>query len=745
MAGKAAFLIGKLGRSLLLGVVCPLALAPAAMALDDDASGDGQLDQIIVTASKRAESIQDVPSTVNAVSGVQLEQLNASSLQDFAAFVPGLTFSSGGIGDNQIVLRGVSAGNLPSASVGIYLDETPIGSSTSFAYGSNALDSSVFDLQRVEVLSGPQGTLYGASTLSGLVKYVTRAPDLVSFEAFFDGDLSHTQNGDGVNHAERAAVNLPLIKDVLAVRIDGFAENQAGYIDNPSRNLEGVNAAEIRGGRISVLDQITPDLSLRLSAMTQRIDRNGSSEVDRGALTGQPVQGPYDQSPLANQPFAQTFLLYSALLNWNLGFADLTTNSGWQKIESQSTIDTTRDFGPILGTGLADPFTTYQAGETKKFTQEVRLTSSSSKLFDWQFGVFYSLEHSTGTTIASDLAGPNGTFDGLPLYVGTNPTRYQEYAGFADVTLHVTQQADVTLGVRDSEDHQDYTTNTQGLFSSPTNPFAVISRSVDSTENVRTYLVNPHYHLTEDEMLYARFATGYRPGGPNLAAYDAAGRPVGNATFDPDTVYTYELGLKSAFLERKATLDVDVYYIDWRDIQLVGDINGLEQLENGGKAAVLGSEVSGSYAIAGLTLGGSFAYTDAKLKEDAPALDAKNGQRLPLSPRVSAALTADYRYPINGTLSGNVGVSDRFIGQRNAGFDGSAVSPQYNLGSYNLFDLRAGVVTPYFNIGLYAKNLFNRLGFVSGNLSASDPSLPAQVTIAQPRTIGVEIKAHFKQ
>jgi iron complex outermembrane receptor protein len=731
------------GRGLLLGLVGVVTAMPVAFAVDD--TGDAQLGEIIVTASKRAESALDVPSTVSAVSGAQLETLNATSFQDFAAFVPGLSSSSAGIGENQLVLRGISTGGATSSSVAVYLDETPIGSSTSFVYGENALDSSVVDLQRLEVLSGPQGTLYGASSLGGVVKYVTQAPDLQSFEEILDGDVSHTQNGNGPNYAERAIFNLPLIKDVLAVRIDGFALNEAGYVDNTVRHVDGVDAAEVRGGRISVLGQITPDISLRLSAMTQRIDRDGKSEVDRDALTQQPVQGSYDQATLAPEPYSQNFLLYSGFLSWNLGWANLTSNSAWQKIESRDTIDASNSFGPILGAAPTVPFTTFQDGRTKKFTEEVRLTSSTAKILDWQVGVYYTLEHAVGDTIASDLDGPGGTFDGVPMYNGAYLVRYQEYAGFGDVTVHLTKKFDVTLGLRDSDDNQDYTETSNGLFVLPTNPFQSLSKTVGSSENIRQYLFNPRYHLTDDEMLYGRFATGYRPGGPNQQAYDSAGHSIGSPTFKPDTVYTYEVGLKSAFLERKATLDFDVYYIDWRDIQLIGDIDGLTVVENGGTAGVLGSEVTGSYQTGGLTLGGSASYVDAKLKQDAPGLDATNGQRLPISPKFSAALTADYRYPIADALSGTVGISDRFVGQRNAGFDGSDVAPQYDLPSYNLFDLRAGVAMPLVTFNLYAKNVFNKLGFLSGGLSAADPALPARITLTQPRTIGLEIKVHLKQ
>jgi outer membrane receptor protein involved in Fe transport len=716
----------------------------AAFALDAQVSSDTQLDEIIVTANKRAETIGNVPSTVNVLSGTQLDELNISNFQDFANFVPSMSSLSGGIGQNQISLRGVTSGGFPAASVAIYLDETPIGSSTAFAFGSNALDSSVFDLQRIEVLSGPQGTLYGASTLGGLVKYVARTPNLASFEEDVEADLSHTENGQ-LNHTERAVLNVPILKDLLAVRVVGFSQNDAGYVDDPVLNRNRVDSATVRGGRITMLGQITPDMSVRLTAMTQRIDRDGATQVDRSTLTLEPVQGPYDQSTLAPQPYIQTFTLYSGLFSWDMHWASLSSNSSLQNIGSRNQIDTTRTFGPILRTGAAVPFATYNAGQTRKFTEELRLTSATGKLFDWQFGGFYTHETSASATILNDLGSPDGRFFGLPLYTGSTPTTYEEGAVFADATLHITNKADLAFGMRYAKDKQHYTQITQGLFSQPTDPLAIVSREVESDEDVRTYLVNPRYHLTDDEMVYARYATGYRPGGPNLVAYNAQGQPLGNPAFNPDKVYTYEVGLKSAFLERTATLDFDVYYIDWRDIQLVGVQGGLAQLKNGGTAAIVGAEMTGNYVIGRLNLGGSFSYTNAKLTADAPTVGATDGERLPLSPRYAAALIAEYRYTIDANLTGTVGMSDRFVGQRNAGFNGSSSEPQFSLGSYNVFDFHAGVTTSQFSVNLFARNLFNRLGFVSANVSTSDPTLPAQVTLTQPRTIGVELKARFKQ
>jgi len=745
--------VGALGAGLALPALAQDSTVQAAAAPPPSAAPEA-LQEVVVTANKRAESARDVSGTVSVLSGAKLETIGASTLQDFATYVPGLSFSSAGVGENQIAIRGVTTGAQISSTVGIYVDETPIGSSSAFALGSYGTDFDVFDLQRLEVLSGPQGTLYGASTLGGLLKYVTAPPDLDNYGVTVQSDLSDTANG-GLNHSERGVLNLPLIPGRLALRADGFAQDDAGYVDIPARGLKDVNSSRMRGGRVSLLGYITPDLNIRLSAMEQAIERKGSSVVDRDPVSHEAVEGKYDQSAVIDEPLSSHLLLYSGLVNWNLHWAQLTSMSSWQDIVIGGTLDETANFGGLLRTGNLVPFAVYDAASVKKYTQELRLASPKSSVFEWQVGAFYTVEHADDFLgVSANLAKDDALLGLIPVGdLGPDLTvqlldepldsKYRELAGFADATIHFTQRLDLMLGLRYSGTRQAYEQQQGGVLGLLSGISSLLdaggaSSGGASHSNVATYLISPRYHFGKDSMVYARAASGYRPGGPNYIA--PAPFPSGPATFSPDTVWNYELGTKTSFLNRRASLDFDVFYIDWNKILLLTNIDGNNTIENGGKATVRGAEMSGTFKVThGLVVGGNMSYSDAKLAQDVPALGAQSGDRLPLSPRFSAALTTDYSVPLTEWCRGTAGFSYRFVGNRPSGFDGSTTNPQYWLASYHTLDLRMGAQTRLVNVSLYLKNVFNELGEVSADTSAlqNNPSAPVRVAITQPRTVGL--------
>jgi iron complex outermembrane recepter protein len=741
-----------------LGAIgCP-AWAQDGGAAAPPAASTETLQEVVVTANKRSESVREVPATVTVMSGDKLQAIGATSLQDFATYIPGLSYASEGIGENQIAIRGVTTGAQISSTVGIYVDETPIGSSSAFALGSYGLDFNVFDLQRLEVLSGPQGTLYGASTLGGLLKYVTMPPDLSVYGASVQSEASDTANG-GLNHSERGAINLPIIPHRLAIRIDGFDESDAGYVDDPTRALKDVNTARTLGGRVSLLGKPTPDLSLRLSLMEQGIERNGSSEVDRSAQTHQPMpgEGQYDQSTVVDQPLSSHLLLYSGLLEWNLHWAQLTSMSSWQDVAINGALDETAIFGGLLHTGNLIPFEAFDAASVKKYTQELRLSSPQSQWLEWQVGAFYTAEHSDdflgvtanlangGTLLGLIPLGALGSDLNVPLLDEPLDSTYRELAGFADGTVHFTDRIDLTLGLRYSGSRQGYQQQQNGVLGLTSELAALLhggpgSSGGGSRSDVPTYLFSPRFHLDKDSMIYARVASGFRPGGPNYIA--PAPFPSGPPTFNPDTVWNYEAGAKTMFLDRRVSVDFDVFYIDWNKILLLTNLDGNNTIENGGKATVRGLELSTNLKpLRGLDIGGNMSYSDAALAADVPALGAQKGDRLPMSPRFSAALTADYSIPLNESCLASAGLSYRYVGDRPAGFDGSSTNPQYWMSSYKIVDLRLGLQTPYANFSLFLKNVFNDLGEISADPSALEhnPDGPVRVAIAQPRTFGLMV------
>ena len=286
------------------------------------------LDEIIVTAQKRSETLFDVPTSISAISGERLEALRVNSLSDLASFVPGLSVTDGGAPGSRIIeIRGLSTNYHPEAGplVGTYIDDLPVGDSTNNAHGGQyGLDLNPYDVERVEVLKGPQGTLYGANTMGGLVKYVMRKPGLSDFDAQAGTDVSDTKGADNANWGVHAAVNLPLVTNKLAVGLSGFETHTAGYIDNVITGAKDVNHSTESGGRGSLLWQVTDDFTVHATVLAQDVNAADMSAVTLNGTTLQPVYGPNTVGTYFAQPDRQQSRIYSVGVDWDLKFATLT-------------------------------------------------------------------------------------------------------------------------------------------------------------------------------------------------------------------------------------------------------------------------------------------------------------------------------------------------------------------------------------------------------------------------------------
>jgi iron complex outermembrane receptor protein len=736
--------------SLCATVVVAQSAAQASGGISGEQSGtaasDTKLAEVIVTATRRSESIQNVPGQVTALTAGALDQMNAHDFADFAAFVPGLSYANTGPQTNLIVIRGITTGSQLSSAIGLYLDDVPLGASTSFGLGYQALNINVFDLNRVEVLNGPQGTLYGATSLGGTIKYITALPDLKEFSADVGAEVSSTEHG-GINHAYRGMINLPFGNGIGAVRIDGLQQYDSGYIKDPVYNRDNQGWDRSEGGRISMLLQPTDELDIRLTALTQHIPGESADVAFRDKATHQPTLGTYDQAYPTFQPSKYGLTLYSGVINYDLPFAKLTSISGLQTNRGVSHTDESYVYDPVLSfvfsTAVKDPFSLFVDTTTKKFTQELRLASHPNDSFQWLVGGYFDTEKTSEIVDLFDEANADGTFFGLQPFTSFLPSTYREYAVYADGDVFITPQFDVSLGVRYSKQRQAYEETVAGLLATGSNT-PMTPAVATSDQNVTTYLFNPKYHVTEDTMVYARVASGFRPGGPNFVLKPG----LGNPTFGPDKLWNYEIGEKSILLDKRATLDFDIYDIEWKDIQVTVNNGGVNQLENAGNARVRGAELAFNYRIIpALSLGGSAAYTDAKLSTAAPVLGVtRPGARLPLSPRYNFALVAAYNFDIISNYSGVLSVTDRFVGDRLTAF-GTPVSPQYELASYNLTDLNLAVNAPHnVEFGLFLKNVFDKAGEVSANTLANQYDFaapgpaPVPVFITQPRTVGLSVR-----
>ena len=763
-------------------------------------ASDTGVETVVVTAARRSETVQNVAGGLTALSGADLEQMHANSFTDFASQVPSLSYFSAGPTTDQIVLRGVTSGSVEKGNtVGVYLDDVPIGSSTQFGIGSYAANFSLFDMDRVEILDGPQGTLYGANSMGGAIKYVTVKPELGTYDAKAEAEGSDTEHG-GLNDGLRLMANIP-VGDNVAVRLDGIQQFDSGYAQDPSDGRKNVGAARTLAGRAQLFAQITPDIDVRLTAMTQHDFANGYDAVLENFTTRQPVQGSYDQQYQVLQPSEKDLEVYSAVANWDMHWSKLTSVTSYQSSETRTDADVNPLYNFVLALygvsalklynpfnpGLTYPFeysntvplSLPTSLHTRKFTQELRLASPDNKHFEWVLGGFYTREITDELIELVDDDTANGQLGApynvptsnvpsqpaLPFY-GSLPSSYKELAAFADATYYVTDAFDIDLGLRYSVQHQNFQSYLQTFLFAATPDqvfhFPYTGGVYKTNQGAVTYLINPRYHVTEDTMVYIKVSSGYEPGGPNFVLPSG---PQASPEFQSASLWNYELGEKSTLLDGKALFNFDIYDIEWQGIQTTANIGGINQLINAGNARVQGAETSFSYRILQpLTVGGSASYTNAFLTSNTPAEQSYLGvyssnSRLPLSPRWSFALSGTYTFDLGGGYAGSANLSDVFVGSRNSAFNVGTTgqeflegAPNYKLASYNTVNANLSFFLPRnMEIDLYLKNVFDTRGQVSANpyesqymnpymFIAANPYPSVPVTLSQPRTVGLVLK-----
>ena len=699
------------------------------------------LQEVVVTAQKRTERLQDVPVAVTAVSGEALEAVHATSLADYAAYIPSLQVISflGQPGQVNLALRGITTGSTAAnQSVAIYVDDVPVGSSSIYAGGgSSGIDMLPYDVERIEVLEGPQGTLYGASALGGLLKYVTKDPNLqqTEFRAGLDG--SGVYNGTKAGYGLRASANVPVIPDQMGFSLSASHVYSPGYIDNVPTSTRSFNSGVQDAVRAALLWAPNARWSLELSALYNRSPFNGTGAVSVNSAPDQPVLGRYDNTDVEADSNNVSTQLYIARLRYDLGWSALTSVSSYSRMISYSQVDGTSIFYPFFG--VYAPFTT--RSDVKKLTQEVRFTSPSQQTLEWVTGLFFTGEDATagqtGRALIPGTDEPDPVFD--PLIVTDEPSHFREAAVFGNATYHFTPAWDVSAGLRYSHNKQSVQETAYGsLFEAPASA-PEVTPFPDVSQNKVTWSVSSSYHLTHDQMLYARIATGYRPGGANKIAPDAP------PTFGPDTTTNYEIGLKSEWLERRLLFNLTGFYIDWKDTQVTGVTPlFLTYISNAGAAVSKGAELAMSLMpLRGLTLGLNATYTDAYLTVDAPGLGGLKGDPLPSTPKFSGSLTLDYEFPLSHDLKGELNAIGRYEGSRNTAFPGDpAVSGNYPLTSYATLDLSAGVSRDAWSARLFARNVTNKYTYLFVVPPGGDESPSANV-ILQPRTYGLSVDVRF--
>jgi outer membrane receptor protein involved in Fe transport len=701
--------------------------------------GPIKLEEILVTAQKRGERLQDVPVPVSVINTESLTNSNQVRVQDYYSTIPGLGLSLIGSGNSPtITIRGVTTGGGTNPTVGVVIDDVPYGASTAQGSGYLVPDLDPGDLARIEVLRGPQGALYGASSIGGLMKFVTVDPSVERTSGRIQVGTSSIAGGDDWGYNVRGSVNLPL-GETVAIRASGFKARTPGYIDNVQTGQRDVNEMDSDGGRLAAKWSPTDSFSLKLSALVQDNQRKGpdTSRVQTGFAD-------LEESVLAgSDTYGRKTQAYSATADAKLGSVDFTALSGYSVDRQEFALDRTSVYGTfaqsIFGVGgVVAPALI----DTKKFSQEVRATIPLGARVKWLVGGFYTHEKTDVTTAyqAAELA--TGGQVGALLTVAI-PTRYEEYAAFTDFDIDFTDRFSIQVGGRASRNEQSFLTTRGGPLAASLFRGVLLVPEVKSSDTPMTYLVTPQLKITSDLMVYARFASGYRPGGPNTAC--TVNIPCEYAA---DRTQNYELGTKGSVLQGALTFDASLYRIDWKNVQLnlldTATVTGY--VANASEAKSQGVELSiSAHPSSSFTIAAWAAWNDATLTRTLPPSAGAlglSGDRLPYSTRFSANLSLDEEFPLAATqATGFVGGSLSYVGDRQGIFEPTGTVRQ-DYPAYAQLDAHLGVKYDSWVVNAFLTNATNRRGVLSGGTD-SRFLFPNSFTYIQPRTAGIHIQKDF--
>lgn len=781
------------------GVPVATALLAPGMATHAQQSDAGVLEEVVVTAQKREENLQRVPVSIQALDNKTLDELNTTDFQSYAQYLPSLSYQTYGPGQAQLYVRGVTnggdglrVGSLPL--VGVYLDEQPVTTI------GNSLDVHVYDIARVEALSGPQGTLFGASSMAGTLRIITNKPDPKAFAAGYDLELNQVGHG-GTGGIVEGFLNLP-IGSRSAIRLVGFGEKDAGYIDNvpgpgqvyPTSGAPRDNAAlveqdfndtTISGGRAALGIELNDNWTVTPAVMYQKQAAHGTFAYD-------PATGDLKIAHYLPERNDDKWHQASLTVEGKIGSFDLVYSGGQFHRDIHNDADYSDysyfydayyasapsyfgdNFLDNNGNPIDPSMSTNSTDTFGKQSHELRIASDPSNRWRLVAGVFYQRQtnHTRDEYRVANLAD-SLSITGLPgvLYMNDQEREDRDRAVYGDFTFDLTDQWSVTGGLR----LFDYDNTVVGFFGyglvdGSGNDRAVGEQlcfpatigavgagrpcnNIDSraTGNDETHKVNVTYRIDSDRMLYATWSTGFRPGGTNRNPL----RPP----YTPDFLTNYELGWKTTWLAHRLRFNGALFFEKWNNAQfaVAGD-NNITEIVNAGRAEIKGIEADFEWAAtAGLTLSASATYLDAKLKTNSCNLfdptfqctDPGNfiiapaGSRLPVSPKFKANAIARYQFDVGGN---NAHVQGALVHQGDSipTLDTGDAAILGTQPGYTSFDFTTGLSHDGWTAELFVANLFDERGeVIRYNSCAPTVCTPTNVIPLQPRTIGLRFGQRF--
>ncbi len=789
-------------RDALLGLCfCTLCHTQAAMAQEvtkETASNSDTLETIVVTAQKRTENLRDVPISISVLEGGSLEQQHVQTFDAITRMTPGVSFSAGagegaGEGQETIEIRGVSS-NVGAATVGIYFDEAPV----TLPGEVGMIQPKLFDLERIEILRGPQGTLYGSSSEGGTLRYISKPADTTQATADTSVDGSDTDHGGG-NYDLRAVFNQPIIDNVLAVRVGVQYDVQSGWIDRYAHPPGYTNLDTSTGQLLGSGVNKQHDLSLKLAAAWRPADDLTVTPLfyfQRTKEYDQPSfylgQGLYSQENSVQQPVRDSFFLSSLKIVKELPFANLTSNTSWfwKDIFRQADAvyyDPAYVVPFILDPALpayqprADqvlsslPTTAFDEQTVTNWVQELRLSSRPVAPGDvpltWVAGLYYSyqtylLQHREVAPGWNQLF--NQVYGFSPDNLALSPVaaagfpdlwandefqhnrterREFEYAVFGQADYDLTSRLHAGVGLRYDWSRLPYERYAGGFFNVG-NPATLVETSRD---HALTPKISVKFDTTDLTNVYTSAAKGFRVGGVNnpvpqaICAFDykTLGISPEPSSYSNDHLWTYELGSKSSLLNQTMSVNAAVYETRWNDIQQQIELPfcGYAYVSNVGDAQIRGAEMDLRYKIpqlGGFTVGLSGDIQNARITSASPGSPASVGQHVLYTPQWNAALSGDYSWPVNAEVHGFAHADAVWTGESNGDF--VVTNPDYHDPSYAVVNASTGINFRGLEISLYSNNLLDNTTIIKH----PQVNLVIEAYTVQPRTTGIRFAKHFQ-
>jgi outer membrane receptor protein involved in Fe transport len=683
----------------------------------------GQLAEIVVTARKRAERLSDVPIAVQAATAEDLYQLGARSFADYSRTLAGVQSVEAGPGRDQIFMRGVAApqGYIGMESaVGVYLDDVPISE------GMSQPDLNLYDIDRVEVLRGPQGTLYGSASLGGTIRIITNHPDLGTPGGSIDTEVSDTKHG-GINPSYSATVNLPVVMDRVGLRAVVYGRNPSGFIDDPVLGKRRVNDEDTYGGRATLRVQPTDALTVDVKAMSQHTHIGGDNSVEQ--IVGDSLM--LDQYRNEREPFVDRSQIYNATVAYRAAAFTLDSSSSF----SHRQRDVYNDFTGlnVLGNGALTP--SYQRYIAKSLTQELRLSSTEVTPFSWLIGAYFNRTRDEFYQTVDSVGA--GQLLGLPsdnVAQLFQDTTSRQVALFGEAGYSPIERLTLTGGFRVASLRLDSSSLREGALIG-----AVLQNAGSTTQHASAPKANISWKLTEDALVYVQATKGYRIGGVNATIGTLNGF-VFPTSYGPDSLWNYEVGLKGAAFERRVNFDLDVFYIDWKNIQVDLQYGGFDYFANAGNAVSRGLEAQSALQVSThVQVGGQITYTDAKLTSTRPGV-GQDGDRVPFVPRFASSVFVELGRNMDGGR-GYLRVDGQYVGTAYTGFGATG---NFRYGGYALTNLKLAMDRQGWRFGVFVKNAFDRRAtlfaqpYLAGVVDSSE-----SVTVTRPRTVGAEASWQF--